>query len=340
MTQTPRISVVIASYNAGRTIEGTIGSVLAQTVRELEVVVADDASGDDSRDRVAALAAGDRRVKLLAVPVNGGPAAARNAALDASAGDWVAVVDSDDLLHPARFERLLHAAEASRADLVADDMLVFDDAGQEAPRPMLGLAAPCTVGLPEYVRSNALNGSAPALGYLKPMVRRAALDGLRYDPALRIAEDYDLVAKLLLRGARFQLVPGPTYFYRRHATSISHRLSEAALQAMLDADDRFRAGLAEMPGLLDALDARRRSIVQAAAFEGLVAALKRRDWKAAASAVAREPRGALLLRQPLEARLRRPGKASGAAPPPARPGGPDARWGSLCAACDAYLATA
>ena len=324
----PGVSIVMANHNGGRFIEAAIASVLAQDMANLELLIADDASTDDSAERVATIAARDGRVRLLPATRNEGPAAARNRALDVAQGHWIAVVDSDDLLHPARLERLLEAAEADGADIVADNMLVFDDAGRAPPTTALRGAladAPAWVGAAQYIGANALAGRGPALGYLKPVIRAATLRrlGVRYDPSLRIAEDYDLVARLLAGGARMRTYPQLTYFYRKHGASISHRLSRATLLPMLEADDRFRAALdpRTAPGLTATLDARRASILDAVAFESLIAALKARRWREAAAEVIARPRVLPLLRVPLRDRLAgalraaSPPAISGARPP-------------------------
>ena len=73
----------------------------------------------------------------------------------------------------------------------------------------------------DYVRSNCLQGRESPLGYLKPLFRRAFIEarGIRYNPELPIAEDYDFVLRLMLAGASFRTFPYLTYFYRRHSAS-------------------------------------------------------------------------------------------------------------------------
>jgi succinoglycan biosynthesis protein ExoO len=158
----------------------------------------------------------------------------------------------------------------------------------------------------QYVLSNRLLGNAPALGYLKPVIRASALakPGVRYDEALRIAEDYDLILRLLVRGARFRLLPELLYFYRRHAASISYRLSPATLAGMVAADARFRewAGGSAIAPLRAALDARLASIGVCAASESAIASLKARRPLAALATLAKQPAAI-----PIVARLARPG---------------------------------
>jgi succinoglycan biosynthesis protein ExoO len=127
----------------------------------------------------------------------------------------------------------------------------------------------------------------PALGYLKPMIRRRLIGARRYDESLRIGEDYDFVLGLLLAGARFLVLPDPMYLYRRHSGSISHRLSEAAVSAMLVAHDRVAAtaGEAEL-----ALLARRRSGLEAQLrYERLASAIRAGRAVAAAGLLLHHP---------------------------------------------------
>ena len=129
------------------------------------------------------------------------------------------------------------AAEAAGADLVADDLVHFGapaEGGRTLLQP-LALAAPMWLGPAPYLRANGGDPALPAFGYLKPVIRRAALGSRRYDPALRIGEDYDLILRLLIDGASFLLLPDPLYAYRRHAGSVSHRLSVGTAEAMLAA---------------------------------------------------------------------------------------------------------
>ncbi|MCB4825554.1 glycosyltransferase [Roseicella aerolata] len=305
----PLVSVVMANYNGAPYLAAAIRSALTQSLAGIEILLADDGSTDESLAIARAIAAEDPRLIVLPPAPNGGPGAARNRGLAAARGEWVAVMDSDDLMHPERLERLLAAATRDGVDIIADDMLAFFEDGSP-PQPMLHgrLALPATVDLALYIRANVLFGRLPALGYLKPLFRAEMLrrTGLRYDPSLRIAEDYDLVARLLAQGAQFRILPDLTYFYRRHGTSTSHRLRRSDLEAMLASDNAFRAAVGPQPRSTEAaFRARRASIERALAYDGIIAALKARDPVAALREAIRSPSGAALLRLPVRDRLSR-----------------------------------
>lgn len=101
------VSIVMPAYRAEAYIDETIESVIAQTYPHWELLVADDCSPDNTRERVGDWARKDPRVRLLALERNGGPALARNAALEAARGRWIAFLDSDDLWLPEKLEQQL-----------------------------------------------------------------------------------------------------------------------------------------------------------------------------------------------------------------------------------------
>lgn len=288
-TGRPLISVIMANFEAGGRIVPALRSVLAQTMADIEVIVSDDASRDGSPALVRALMEDDPRIRLASAEANRGPAHCRNRALDLARGEWIAIVDSDDIIHPERFERLLSAASLHDADIVADDLLLFHEDGSP-PRLMLGPDAHASffVSPVQWVLAG-LDGS-PALGYLKPMIRAARLRKLRYDEGLRIGEDYDFVLRLLLNEARMVVVPEPLYLYRRHSASISHRLSVGDMKAMVERQLAFVAANQPLPmQLAAALATRLTALQQGLSYEELVSSLKRRSVGQALSLLARNP---------------------------------------------------
>ena len=304
----PVVSVVMANRDAGPFIAEAVRSVLGQSLRELELILVDDASIDDSAARARAAGIGDPRLRIVSLPRSLGPGGARNRALAEVRGRFVAIVDSDDVIAPDRFESLLALAQAEDADLVADNLLQFSAAGDHG----LLLDGPRwtrrrQVGLAEFIDSNRMYVRQANLGYLKPMIRRALLSRVApgYDEGLRVGEDYELVARLLASGARYWIDPVARYRYRRHAASTSHRLRRTDLEALVAADDRFRRLDSLTAADLAMLDRRRRTLQRALAFDSFIAALKARSPLRAMSEAAADPSIVPLLMQPVAARLAR-----------------------------------
>jgi glycosyltransferase involved in cell wall biosynthesis len=108
----PTVSVVIPTYNRGRCLPDTVGSVLAQTVAPLEVLVVDDGSSDDTREICARF---PPSVRYVGRP-NGGASAARNTGMRAARGEFIAFLDADDVWEPGKLEVQL-ALHAARPEL-------------------------------------------------------------------------------------------------------------------------------------------------------------------------------------------------------------------------------
>lgn len=302
----PRVSVIMANLNGAAHIAAAVHSVLRQTETSLELILSDDGSSDDSLARARAAATGDPRLVILTTgTARTGPAAARNRALAKARGAWIAIVDNDDAIHPERLEKLINAAEADGADIVADDLLTFYDSVEKRPHAHLrGALAdrPHWIDAARYERSNRLLGAGPALGYLKPVFRRALAP--HYDETLRIGEDSELILRLLIGGASFRLYPDLGYFYRKHDASISHRLDLGAIQALDSAHEKLEA----LAGSALRRELRRGAAARAdaAAFTKLISALKDRDFGGALGHALVRPSALLLLRAPIQARLNRP----------------------------------
>ena len=212
-------SVIVPAFNAAEYIEAAIASATQQQGCELEVIVVDDRSTDDTRDRVRRMSASDPRVMLLALSQNGGPSVARNAGIAAARGTWIALLDADDTFEPGRLATLIALAEEQKADLVADNLMLVDQASGSA-MPMMEpgfLPAPRAIDLPEFIARNISSPDAPRTnyGFLKPMMRRGFLAqfGLRYDEKVRFAEDFALYVDCLRAGAHWWLHPEPMYRY-------------------------------------------------------------------------------------------------------------------------------
>jgi glycosyltransferase involved in cell wall biosynthesis len=305
----PTVSVIMANYNGAAHLADAIRSAQSQSLRDLEIIVSDDASADDSIAIVTGLMAEDPRIRLVRGCHSGGPAAARNRALALAQGEWIAVMDSDDLMHPDRLRALVEMARRDKADMVADNLVEFDTSGSKPPHPLLSgrwAQEPFWVEICRYIQLNHLYGRGPALGYLKPLFRKTILTGptAYYDETLRIAEDYHLVLRLLYAGRRMRVYPLPLYFYRKHSTSISHRLNERALEALKATDVRFLGTISrENQPVAKAVKRRLRSVETALAFEKLLNALKSRNWPAAIGIALTKPRATALLRLPLGVRL-------------------------------------
>ncbi len=292
------VTVVIAAWRAATTIGRAVASALAQTEAR-EVIVVDDASGDSCATLDAALKVddGSGRLKVIALPTNGGPARARNTAIAASTSPWICILDSDDYFEPGRLGALL-AKSRDGHEIIADDLLQVDDGADRATaRPMWfsdGAGEVTEISFRHFVETNIPHPARyrRELGFLKPMMRRDFLDrhGLRYDETMRLGEDYDFYARTMASGARFRLIPAAGYISVMRSDSLSARHSRADLAAFEAADDRLLA----MPGLaeddLRLLRAHRFSTQKRIAWIDFMERLKAKSLAGAGAIVLRDPR--------------------------------------------------
>lgn len=310
MERGPIVSVVIATFNSARYVEAAVSSVLRQSLQSIELIVVDDCSSDDTVAVVKKHHARDSRVRLVQLERNAGPATARNRGIELARGEWLAILDSDDLFAPDRLRILVDVAEREKADVVADNLVVFS--GDKAPTATFFLdpaTPPGPLDLLSYLEGTVLYGDGADYGYLKPVIRLAALRraDLHYNPALRIAEDDDFVVRMLLAGMRYWLEATPSYFYRRHEASTSHRLSAVNAAAMFAAAQKLSIlAQSTCPKNVTAAFSRREvAMLRAAKFAELVDVLKARRFGAAVAIALRNPNTLPLLRMPIQAALRR-----------------------------------
>lgn len=241
------VSVVVAAHDAVGTIGPAVASALAQTLPDLEVLVVDDASRDDTVAAARAAAGGDPRLRIVTLPENRGPAGARNAGIAASRGRYVAVLDADDGFEPTRLEMLLALVRRTGAEMACDDLLLVDGDNGARLGPMFGQGGlPPVLDAAAFALADLPDPGAPrrGSGFLKPLVCRGFLarNGLAYPEAMRFAEDYAFALACLLAGARWRTVGAPLYRYAVHGRSLTARHRAADLEALRDADVAALAG--------------------------------------------------------------------------------------------------
>ena len=112
------VSVVMPVYNGERYLERAVRSVIAQSFGDWELIIVDDGSTDGTHAIAARLAAEDSRIRLIKNEENRGAAASRNAGLELCRGEFVALLDGDDLWRPEKLERQLALADKTGADIV------------------------------------------------------------------------------------------------------------------------------------------------------------------------------------------------------------------------------
>jgi glycosyltransferase involved in cell wall biosynthesis len=205
------VTAVIPTYNYGRFVTQAVDSALAQTYGNVEILVVDDGSTDDTRERLAPYA---DRIRYL-YQENQSVAAARNTGIRAAKGNLIAFLDADDLWHPHKLElQMRYLADHPAVQLVAVDRLT---ASAETWPPLTSLAHPRA--RPITAEELVLQPHFAPSGVL---VRKECFDTVGFfDTSLRNAEDYDMWIRIACRFAVVKLEV-PLWWYRVHGNNKSH----------------------------------------------------------------------------------------------------------------------
>jgi len=208
--------VITPAYKAARYIGQAIESVQAQTLTDWEMIIVDDASPDETAEVVKRYL-DDPRIRLIRSERNRGECGARNLALEAAQGEWIAVLDADDWFAPERLEHLWRLAQEKSAILVADLQLQIDDNGHT-----YGVIFPDTLQLPKTPTQYSLRDYLRNHIAIKPFfLRQHALNHhLRYPEGIVLGGDHIFQTQLQLKGAELWILPEPTYYYRIHPESM------------------------------------------------------------------------------------------------------------------------
>ncbi len=218
----PKISVLIPAYNVERYIVRCLDSVIRQTLADIEIVIVNDRSTDGTAAIIDEYAARDSRIKVINHPENCGLLWTRKTGVEASSGDYLMFLDSDDALKPEACERLYTEAIGNEADMVV--------AGYES-RGNRGGGKSFT---------NVLNYGTSSYGVAKAMLknelsryvwgrlfqRRLLVDNPpEYQKHLNLGEDLVISLHVARFVRKAICIPGILYEYYQNAASLSHIIS-------------------------------------------------------------------------------------------------------------------
>lgn len=295
-TTAPRVSVVIPAFNRERFLASAVDSVLAQTLRDWELVIVDDGSSDGTLRIAREYAANHERITAVHQP-NGGVAAARNRGLAATdpRSEYVTFLDSDDLWLDNALEVLVAALDAHPTAVAAHALSrSIDESGtviegddlEEQLRARVGyhdgqvtptaLDAPTTFA--EMIHHNWVSTPGAQL------TRRSAIDRIGlFDPVTDPADDWDFALRLT-RVGDLVMVDRTVLLWRRHPNTLTNT-SERTRRAYFEVR---RKALTDPTNTAEQKAMARLSYTQvsAACLRSALASLRRRDFAAAYKAAA------------------------------------------------------
>ena len=262
------VSVVMPLYNAKKYFKLTVDSILAQTLKNIEVVIVDDCSTDGSLELCRELYGSNDRVRILKQAKNMGPGAARNTGIRSASGDYVLFVDSDDELMPDMLSKMLETAKQFNADVVHNTQFLFP-LKEEGPLP-LQLLDESLKFVPVGPESNSYLQVTPlpedltsrldlwsnrkiSLSICNKMFRKAFLmDNGIFFSDMKCAEDMVFCFECLSKSQNYVILPGGGYVYRIMENSLSRGKNSSAgiikaLKSQIEGVHTMRRILSEVP---------------------------------------------------------------------------------------------
>lgn len=223
------LSIVIPVYNMGPWLEDCLASVRDQSFTDWEAICVDDGSTDESADILAKFATVDLRFRVIH-QTHSGVSAARNAALGAAHGDWIAFVDADDTIDYDWFTKMMRHAVVGVDIVHADAGFCFNEGGS------------CK---PDSYRTFLRDGWS-----VLNIVRRAAIGNVRFRERMKLKEDVVFFVELARTTNCIAFVQEKGYHYRYRNDSAAHvrvseedsvRFCEELLRLNLPREDAGRA---------------------------------------------------------------------------------------------------
>ena len=211
------VSIIMAAYNAEKTIELAIESVLNQTYSNFELLVINDCSKDGTAKLVEDFSAKDNRVRLISNEKNSGVSFTRKHGLEEANGSWIAILDSDDAWAPEKLEKQIELQNRTNADLLFTGSAFMDSEG----RPIdWYLHAPAEATYRQLLKQNVLSNSSALV--------RKELYAKHYAVGDGMHEDFAIWLSILKDGKKSYGVDEPLLIYRIAKSSKSGNKIKAA----------------------------------------------------------------------------------------------------------------
>ncbi|WP_106449817.1 glycosyltransferase family 2 protein [Trichococcus alkaliphilus] len=222
----PMVSIIVPVYNAAPYLDQCISSLTAQTLKEIEIILINDGSTDNSLDVCVELTAKDDRIRLID-KLNGGVSEARNDGLRAATGDYVGFVDPDDWVDADMYERMLATLTTARADIcmcnyvkeTKEDTVpvLLKQTGIIEKEAILGDIVANVIAKPSFRSGETdIMGSVCRLLISRKLLER---ENIWFDKEVVFMEDLLVCVEAFLKSERIVIDAGAYYHYRVHESS-------------------------------------------------------------------------------------------------------------------------
>lgn len=238
MNESVKVSVIVPIYNVEKYIGKCILSIIEQTYKNIEIILVDDGSLDDSGNIADEYATRDNRIKVIH-KANAGVSAARNSGLDAATGDFVCFSDGDDYVMPNYVEHLLKLCLAYHADVAYTVDMYTTFHNEHIANSQVKVITP------EDATENILCYKVPIGVYSKLFNREFLVkNNIRFLEDVYIGEGFNFNTACFQRANKVVMSNERIYFYRRdNEASAMTKFKEAKCQMALKAIDIIKANL-------------------------------------------------------------------------------------------------
>jgi glycosyltransferase involved in cell wall biosynthesis len=215
MSIQPKISVIVPVYNTEKYLSKCLDSLLNQTLNDLEVIVVNDGSTDNSQLIIEEYKTKENRIKSI-IKKNGGLSDARNVGIDAARGYYLAFIDSDDYVDLTMFEEMVALAEKHQSEIVLCDLVKVDEKGIEFKD------MPQSPQLPEKIilKENFTIFGEMGCFACNKIYKKSLFNSHRFKNGIHF-EDIELIPKLLLDSKIVSKINKPFYKYFERQDSIT-----------------------------------------------------------------------------------------------------------------------
>ncbi|MBR6308415.1 MAG: glycosyltransferase [Lachnospiraceae bacterium] len=217
------VSIIVPVYNVSEYLDRCLKSLTGQTYRDVEIIVVDDGSTDDSGMKCDRWATGDNRIKVIHQS-NRGLSGARNTGLDVSKGEYILFVDSDDYVDSEYVSKLYNNVMCNRADIAICNYLFVNEAGTEINNDNYS----------QYTSNTVFDGTDALLLFENKSYRtffdvvwnkifkRELFDGVRFPEGVSVVEDITVMPILYHKAGRVSVISDRLYYYVYRNESLSH----------------------------------------------------------------------------------------------------------------------
>ncbi len=225
------LSVIIPVYNSENYLRDTLQSVLNQTYRNIELILVDDGSTDNSLQICKEMGVQDSRIRIISQQ-NGGVSSARNHGLAEAKGTYIAFVDGDDCLDLMMYETMIRTLQSKQADLV--NCRVVKESEYHPIQYAEGDIIVCDNPLECLSKKGHFIDSS-----LNKVYTRSLIGDTRFDERISYSEDKLFVTELFLKARRIVLLNHAFYHYIQHRDSLSWRDSYDVWDGNFYVNDRI-----------------------------------------------------------------------------------------------------